>query len=184
MTTKTLNLTLSMELYTALKRDAALVEAPVATHIRGILNRHVRSTEEAVHQRKAELTASTKPVGAQQQAYTDYATHVANVPTFGSITEANEYLDAIHEFRRLASNGGKNMEMPASAIAQLDALMAEHNKQERAAAYAKLGLREAASVEPTVTTVVEKNPYPYDPDGDNDKHFAWEEEQAQKLWAN
>jgi hypothetical protein len=184
MTVKNLNLAIPMDLYVALKRDAELVASPVTTHIRGVLMRYIRSTDEAVHQRKAELTASTKPVGAQQQAYADYAAHTASVPTFSSITEANEYMDAIREFRRLASNGGKGMEIPASALAQLDALMAEHNKQERAAAYAKLGLKEATSVEPTVTTVVEKNPYPYEPDGDNTKYFAWEEAQAQKLWAN
>lgn len=102
MTTKTLNLTLSMELYTALKRDAALVEAPVATHIRGILNRHVRSTEEAVHQRKAELTASTKPAGAQQQAMADYAELCMELPTTDD--ELHTFMQSLSALRARAGN--------------------------------------------------------------------------------
>lgn len=104
MTVKNLNLALPMELYTALKRDADLVAAPTTTHIRGILMRYIRSTDEAVQARKAEVMASTRPVGAQQQALADYDVLCTNLPTDD---------DALHEFMQalsvLRARAGNNM---------------------------------------------------------------------------
>jgi hypothetical protein len=92
MTVKNLNLALPMDLYVALKRDAELVASPVATHIRGVLMRYIRSTDEAVHQRKAELAASTKPVGTQQQAIDTYAELAANPILFRAAEDAKAWM--------------------------------------------------------------------------------------------
>jgi hypothetical protein len=125
MTVKNLNLAIPMELYIALKQDAELVAAPVTTHIRGVLMRYIRSTDEAVQTRKAEATAAARPLGAQQQALAEYQTMVENPFTITSDAEASAWIQRRASLVKLAGNRTDLMRIPNwfgdQAHASLDA---------------------------------------------------------------